>query len=59
MSEVLNLIETIDADFGGTNILEPLLAATLIDVGNRNRRIFLLTDGEVDDKQQVIDLARS
>lgn len=32
---------------GGTNILEPLMEAVKLDVGSRQKRIFLLTDGQV------------
>ena len=35
-------------DMGGTNILEPLKAAQLLPANGRKKRIFLLTDGNVD-----------
>jgi uncharacterized protein with von Willebrand factor type A (vWA) domain len=58
MPKILSEISMLQANFGGTNILDPLKRATELDIGNRKRRIFLLTDGEVDNKDQVIAQAR-
>ena len=47
-----------DADLGGTELLNPL-RAVLSDVSAssaRNRVVFLLTDGQVDQTQQVLTL---
>ncbi len=33
---------------GGTEILNPLKKAVDLNVGKRKKRVFLLTDGEVD-----------
>ena len=54
MPEILQEISKFSADFGGTDILEPLIKAATINIGDKKRRVFLLTDGEVDDKSQVI-----
>lgn len=40
-------INNFSANLGGTNILDPLIKAVSLDIGKRNKRIFLLTDGEV------------
>lgn len=52
-------VQRIDADLGGTEILEPLrmLLARPADPA-RPRRILLLTDGQVSNEQEVIALAR-
>ena len=47
---ILYKISKLQADFGGTNILSPLILATDLEIGDKKRIIFLLTDGEVDDK---------
>jgi hypothetical protein len=39
--EIINF----SANLGGTDILTPLMKAVSLDVGNRKKRIFLLTDG--------------
>ena len=61
VNETFNLIKKISANKGGTNISKPL-----IDIFKNSyddykdihlpRNIFLLTDGEVDDKQKTLDL---
>ncbi len=61
VNETFNLIKKISANKGGTNISEPL-----IDIFKNSyddykdihlpRNIFLLTDGEVDDKKKTLDL---
>ena len=43
---------------GGTEILEPLAAAMKVEAGKRKKRIFLLTDGDVSNKAEVIACAR-
>ena len=54
----LSEIERFDANFGGTDILSPL-RSVLEDQTNQNRkaRIFLLTDGQVGNPNDVIALA--
>ena len=54
------LAKSMDADFGGTEILPPL--KYLKDhppVKGRSREIFVLTDGEVSNTDEVIELCRS
>ena len=43
---------------GGTEILDPLMLCSDLDVPNREKKIFLLTDGEVDNKQQIFEYIR-
>ena len=59
---VKNLMETIkklDADKGGTELYEPLkkiYSNKIYDKYNMKKNIILLTDGELDDKEKVINL---
>ncbi|CAF3800096.1 unnamed protein product [Adineta steineri] len=54
------LINSMQADLGGTELLEPLKwFEQYPPVRDRARQIFLLTDGEINDVAQVIDLCRS
>ena len=50
MGKILSEISQFTANYGGTNILDPLKKVIALDVGNKKRRVFLLTDGEVEDK---------
>ena len=51
MSQILSEISNFKADFGGTNILDPLKKVTeASNFGDKKLRVFLLTDGEVDNK---------
>ena len=54
--EALNKIESFSSDFGGTNIQEPICDAFFkTDVGKDvQKRVFLLTDGQIYDKDSVI-----
>ena len=59
-STVKNVIEQVrqmNSNYGGTNILRPLLEAIKVIKTQLNKRIFLLTDGEVDDRDKVVQLA--
>ena len=48
------LIRSIDADFGGTELLEPLKhLKSHPPVRGRSRQIFLLTDGEISNTNEV------
>lgn len=38
------------ADLGGTDILEPLMKVEALYIGQRKKRVFILTDGEVSNK---------
>ena len=46
------------ADYGGTDILKPLKEAIELDVGKRQKRIFLLTDGQDGNSEKIIDYIR-
>jgi uncharacterized protein with von Willebrand factor type A (vWA) domain len=58
-------INEMEANMGGTEIAQPLDAAIrllseneyVFDKKVKNSRIFLLTDGEVEDRNKVIDIA--
>ena len=54
--EVLTKIESFSSDFGGTNIKEPICDAFFnTHVGKDvQKRVFLLTDGQIFDKDSVI-----
>ena len=57
--EVLRKIGSFSSDFGGTNIFDPIVDAFTTDVGkNVQKRIFLLTDGQIHDKDTVVDCIR-
>lgn len=59
LEEATQLAETMKADLGGTEILAPLewvFSQPLVK--GHPRQLFLLTDGEVGNTQQVIDLVR-
>lgn len=55
--EGIKLAQTIKSDLGGTDIYEPLSQIFTTKPTNQ-RFIFILTDGEVDNKVNVIDLVR-
>ncbi|CAF0876802.1 unnamed protein product [Rotaria sp. Silwood1] len=58
--EAEKLTRSMQADFGGTELLEPL--KHLNDhppIKDRSRQIFLLTDGEISNTNEVIELCRS
>jgi hypothetical protein len=50
MKEVKEEINKFTANLDSTDILTPLMKAVLLDIGNRKKRIFLLTDGDVGNK---------
>jgi hypothetical protein len=58
----MSMIQTgVDANMGGTNIIEPLTTAVeKLDSKGREKRIFLLTDGEVGtgERNQIINFAK-
>ena len=55
----INILNDYDADMGGTNIFSPLSAIFHQPLSNNLPRfIFLLTDGDVDDIQNVIQLIK-
>lgn len=47
--------KSFDSDFGGTDILGPLVTATTLESGDFKKRIFLLTDGQVGDKTEIVN----
>jgi len=52
-------IKNFNADFGGTNIYNPLTDIFMMCMSTPGKhRIFLLTDGKVGDKNQVIDIIK-
>ena len=53
----IDQLEKFDADFGGTNILKPIEHAIAMQWPNQ-KRIFMLTDGMVDNKLQVIERSK-
>merc|ERR1719431_2019766 len=50
-------IEKMDADLGGTEILEPLKELLEEDT-NLPRRVFVLTDGSVSNTDEILDVTR-
>ena len=56
--EALAQIDEFEADFGGTFITGALADAQRMDSGDAQKRIFLLTDGEVGNRQEVVEQAR-
>ena len=60
INKTLEIIEKLDADLGGTNISGPLKEIynhpEIYDKINLPRNIFLLTDGEIWDKQEALSL---
>ena len=60
---VINALERFEANFGGTNILAPLQLSYGIEsnyTGTQlKKRVFILTDGQVKDAQDVIQAAKN
>ena len=56
--EALALIEKFTSDHGGTKISEPLQAAQNMDSCGKKKRIFILTDGRVSEREKVVEQAR-
>ena len=61
INESIKLIETLDADLGGTNIYAPLSDVSLTTFDNLNLRknIFLLTDGYIDDREKTLNFIKN
>jgi len=57
MSYTLQHIEEMAANFGGTDITTPLSAAKSGKGGPANKRVFILTDGQVNNPEEVIKKA--
>ena len=60
IKQSIELIENLNADLGGTNIYSPLKdiynSSTIYDKINLPRNIFLLTDGEIEDKEDTLTI---
>jgi hypothetical protein len=56
LEKVKQEIDSMTANYGGTTITEPLKEVIKAKIGNFKKRIFLLTDGQVSQPSQVIDL---
>ena len=59
VKNILEVINDLKADLGGTNISSPLKAIyydKCYDKINLSKHIFLLTDGQVDNREQCIDI---
>ena len=62
LEDVLRRINYFDSNFGGTEILEPLQLCVKLKASRfstRQRRVFLLTDGEVDNKNEIFEFVRN
>lgn len=53
LNQAKSFIKGFDANMGGTNILDPIKAATKQKVNAPNKRLFLLTDGQVHNKHEI------
>ncbi|XP_039454044.1 von Willebrand factor A domain-containing protein 5A-like isoform X2 [Oreochromis aureus] len=59
MEEALKKVEKMEADLGGTEILEPLKHIySQPCIQNQPRQLFVFTDGEVGNTKEVIDLVK-
>ncbi|XP_059187462.1 von Willebrand factor A domain-containing protein 5A-like isoform X2 [Centropristis striata] len=59
MEEALKKVEEMEADLGGTEILEPLKHIySQHCIPNQPRQLFVFTDGEVTNTKEVIDLVK-
>ena len=62
VEKIINIINSLKADLGGTNISSPLSAIyndNKYSKINLSKNIFLLTDGQVHDREQCINLITS
>jgi uncharacterized protein YegL len=59
LAQAMSLCDSLSANLGGTEILQPLQAIFGRSVSNgKNRQVFVLTDGEVTNTEQVIECCR-
>ncbi|XP_049431846.1 von Willebrand factor A domain-containing protein 5A-like [Epinephelus fuscoguttatus] len=59
LEEALKKVEVMDADLGGTEILQPLEHIySQPTIPNQPRQLFVFTDGEVENTKQVINLVK-
>ncbi|MBI4850078.1 MAG: VWA domain-containing protein [Nitrospirae bacterium] len=54
----LAYISKIDADLGGTEVLSPLKDIYLNDADSASKNIILITDGQIGNESEIIELAR-
>ncbi|XP_063349295.1 von Willebrand factor A domain-containing protein 5A-like isoform X2 [Pelmatolapia mariae] len=60
MKEALKKVQEMEADLGGTEILEPLKHIySQSCIQNQPRQLFVFTDGEVGNTKEVIDLVKN
>jgi Ca-activated chloride channel family protein len=59
-AEALNYLENMNADLGGTKILDPLkeICSSLSEYQNSQRDIILLTDGQVGNENEIFELIK-
>ena len=57
LNAVIPMVQQMTADYGGTDIYRPLKDAIYKISTKLNKKIFLLTDGEVDNPDSVVKLA--
>ena len=54
LKKIMGDISTYSADYGGTEIFNPIESATKLNTQEYKKRIFLLTDGDVSSPEKVI-----
>ena len=52
-----NCIDLMSANFGGTDILRPM-KNVLMNLDFKRSRVFLLTDGQVNNKYEIVNLVK-
>lgn len=52
-----NSIDLMSANFGGTDILRPM-KNVLMNLDFKRSRVFLLTDGQVNNKYEIVNLVK-
>ena len=57
MKKIKTLIDGFESNYGGTDILTPMMKAVELDTGNKQKRIFVLTDGQVNNNTEIINYA--
>ena len=59
VNDIINIIKEMEADMGGTNIVDPLRSIyndNSYDKINLSKNIFMLTDGQINDRDECIKL---
>jgi hypothetical protein len=57
VKKIKTAIDSFESNFGGTDILTPMMKAVELDTGHRQKRIFLLTDGQVNNNTEILNYA--